>query len=155
MRTKSSEGGVNCALGPETVHCSLRPESRPAMLAVPTTVSHLLIHRLGTTAGAMLPRGTRAGPKQGLKMGQGDSRFQPVVALEMALDDPFLCYIFWRFFFSPFFGCRFSCRFSLVFLRLNPHQDGTLYLWGRTSETDESLHLLRVMQDRAVVGTRM
>ena len=29
-------------------------------------------------------------------------------------------------------------------------KDGTLYLWGRTSETDEMLHLLRVMQDGIV-----
>eukprot|EP00435_Cladocopium_sp_Y103_P024375 s2801_g6.t1 len=31
-------------------------------------------------------------------------------------------------------------------------EDGTLYLWGRTSETDESLHLLRVMQDLVIPG---
>ena len=34
-------------------------------------------------------------------------------------------------------------------------QDGTLYLWGRVpSETDESLHLLRVMQDEKNAGDR-
>jgi len=33
-------------------------------------------------------------------------------------------------------------------------EDGTLYLWGRTSETDESLHLLRVMQDEKNAGDR-